>query len=69
MDWVNNLYGKKFVNLRNAIWEKGFQSGKVEDEYKLTPEIVAWMDKAISAITPIKSETYFHKLGKRPMPY
>jgi len=47
MDWVNRLYGKKYVKLRKAMWEKGFKGGHVD--YGLSSEGVAWLDKAISA--------------------
>jgi len=49
MDWVNSLYGKEYTELRNAIWEKGFQGGHVGAEHNLSPEAIAWLDKAIDA--------------------
>jgi hypothetical protein len=49
MDWVNNLYGKEYITLRNAIWEKGFKGGYVAEEHGLSPASVAWLDKAIDA--------------------
>ncbi|HVE44885.1 MAG TPA: MerR family transcriptional regulator [Gammaproteobacteria bacterium] len=49
MDWVNNLYGKKYVGLRNAIWEKGFKGGYAADEHGLSPRGVTWLDAAIDA--------------------
>ncbi|HLB42328.1 MAG TPA: MerR family transcriptional regulator [Gammaproteobacteria bacterium] len=49
MDWVNNLYGKKYAGLRNAIWEKGFKGGHAADKHGLSPASVAWLDKAIDA--------------------
>ncbi len=49
MNWVNRVYGAKYLNLRNAMWEKGFKMGKVEHEDTLTPESFAWLDKAIDA--------------------
>lgn len=49
MDWVNKVYGKKYVGLRNAIWVKGFKKGAVDDKGALSPETFDWMDKAITA--------------------
>jgi len=49
MDWVNNLYGKKHVALRFAIWEKGLKHGHGSDEHGLSPACAAWLDKAIYA--------------------
>lgn len=44
MDWVNELYGKEHATLRKSIWDKGFKGGHTD----LPPEVVAWLDKAIS---------------------
>jgi len=49
MDMVNKLYGKEHAALRRKIWEKGFKENKMDDEHGLTPEIVAWLDRAIDA--------------------
>ncbi len=49
MDWVNSLYGKEYTTLRTAIWEKGFKGGHVGAEHNLSPEAIAWLDKAIDA--------------------
>ncbi|MBS0289817.1 MAG: MerR family transcriptional regulator [Proteobacteria bacterium] len=49
MDWLNQVYGKKYAHLRTKKFEKGFAQGKGLDEVGLTPEIVSWMDKAIDA--------------------
>lgn len=49
MDLVNTLYGKKHITLRNAIWEKGFKSGQMDEEHALPKEVVNWLDKAIDA--------------------
>lgn len=48
MDWVNTYYGKKNVALRNAIWDKGFKQGKIEENI-ISPEGFTWLDNAISA--------------------
>lgn len=49
MDWLNEVYGKKYAHLRTKMLEQGFGEGKGLDEVGLTPEIVAWMDKAIDS--------------------
>jgi DNA-binding transcriptional MerR regulator len=49
MDWVNALYGKEFVRLRTAIWEKGFKQGHAAEEHQLSPRSVEWLDRAIDA--------------------
>lgn len=49
MDWVDNLYSKKHISLRTAIWEKGFKGGHGSQEHGLSPAGVAWLDKAIYA--------------------
>ncbi|KTD65509.1 MerR family transcriptional regulator [Legionella spiritensis] len=56
MEWVNNLYGKKYAHLRTKKFEKGFGEGKGLEQHGLTPDIVAWMDKAMDAY--LKQRTY-----------
>lgn len=46
---INGLYGKKYAHLRTKKWEQGFAKGKGLSEVGLTPETVAWLDKAIDA--------------------
>ena len=49
MQWLNEVYGKKYAHLRTKKFEKGFSEGKGLEEVGLTPEIVSWMDKALDA--------------------
>jgi len=49
MDWVNNLYGKKYAHLRTKKFEKGFGEGKGLEQHGLTPEIISWIEKAMDA--------------------
>lgn len=49
MDWVNSLYGKEYAALRTTIWEKGFLGGHIGAEHNLSPEAIAWLDKAMDA--------------------
>lgn len=49
MDFVNNLYGKKYAHLRTKKFEKGFGEGKGLEEHGLTAEIVSWIEQAMDA--------------------
>ena len=66
MDWVNHLYGKKYAHLRTKKFEKGFGEGKGLQEVGLTPEIVAWMDKAMDAYLRNRIYSILAKVGKSP---
>lgn len=46
MDWVNQFYGKKYAHIRTKLFEQGFGEGIGLQEVGLTPEIVAWIEKA-----------------------
>ena len=46
MDLVNGVYGTENANLKNAMWERGFKKGKMEDHFDLEPKIVEWIDRA-----------------------
>ncbi|OJW51111.1 MAG: MerR family transcriptional regulator [Alphaproteobacteria bacterium 41-28] len=48
MDLVNSWWGKKHAALRTAIWQKGYQEGKMEVDPPLSPQVVDWLDKAIA---------------------
>ena len=48
MTMINKLYGKKYVALLKAIWEKGFKNGH-GSEVGLSLKDVTWLDKAIYA--------------------
>lgn len=64
MDWVNNLYGKKYAHLRTKKFEQGFAEGKGLEQHGLTPEIVAWMDKAMDAYLKQRAYTILDNVGK-----
>ena len=49
MNWVNDIYGKKYAHLRTKKWEQGFGEGKGLDEIGLTPELLAWIEKSVNA--------------------
>lgn len=49
MDWVNHYYGKEHIALRNAIWEKGFKEGQIDQDHVLSQETFTWLDNAITA--------------------
>lgn len=63
MEWVNNLYGKKYVGLRNAIWEKGFKGGHADD-HGLSPKSVTWLDAAIDAYYRDRIYVILNQVGK-----
>ncbi|MFA1385208.1 MerR family transcriptional regulator [Legionella pneumophila] len=64
MDWVNSLYGKKYAHLRTKKFEKGFAEGRGLEEHGLTPEIVAWMDKAMDAYLKQRVYAILDNVGK-----
>lgn len=49
MELVNLMYGKEHAAVRKAIWEKGFKNGQIDQENVVSPQVVAWLDKAIEA--------------------
>ncbi len=49
MQWVNEIYGKKYAHLRTKKFEKGFGEGRGLDEVGLTPEMVSWLDTAMDS--------------------
>jgi DNA-binding transcriptional MerR regulator len=49
MDLVNSWWGKKHATLRTSIWKKGYMEGKMEVEPPLSPQVVSWIDSAVSA--------------------
>ncbi|VVC76603.1 HTH-type transcriptional activator mta [Aquicella siphonis] len=66
MDWVNNLYGKQYIHLRNAIWEKGFMSGHGAEEHGLTPASVAWLDKAVDEYYKSRIYNILNQVNDKP---
>ncbi|MDF1677676.1 MAG: MerR family transcriptional regulator [Legionellaceae bacterium] len=49
MQWVNQFYGKKYAHIRTKLFEKGFGEGIGIEEHGITPEILAWIEKAMDA--------------------
>ncbi len=47
MEFVNRLYGKKYAHLRTKKFENGFGEGKGLEQNGLSPEIIAWVEKAM----------------------
>ena len=62
LDWVNTVYGRNYALLANAIWEKGFKGGNIGEENNLTPEAVAWLDKAMDTYCRNKIYTVLNKI-------
>ena len=63
LDWVNKTYGKKFASLRTSIWEKGFKKGHAKNYHGLSPEGVAWLDKAMDAYCRDRIYTTLNQIG------
>lgn len=66
MTWVNQVYGKKYAHLRTKKFEQGFGEGKGLDEVGLTPEMVVWLDQAMSAYCRDRIQALLAKIGKLP---
>lgn len=63
MDMVDELYGREFAGLRTALWEKGMKQGKDQGEHGLSPELAAWLDKAIEAYWLERVFTILNQVG------
>lgn len=66
MDWVNNLYGKQYAHLRTKKFEKGFGEGKGLLEHGLTPELIAWIEKAVDAYWRQRLHQVLSQAGQVP---
>lgn len=66
MALINALYGKKYAHLRTKIFEQGFGQGKGLEEVGLTPEIVAWLEKATDAYWRKRIYDMLKRVGKEP---
>lgn len=65
MHWLNNLYGSEHVELRNAIWEKGFQQGHGAAEHGLTPQAVKWLDEAFDHYYATRIASVLNQAGMK----
>ncbi|MBL7479436.1 MerR family transcriptional regulator [Legionella bononiensis] len=66
MAWVNGIYGKKYAHLRTKKWEKGFGEGKGLQDIGLTPELMAWVEKATNAYWKNRIFGILEHVGKQP---
>ncbi len=67
MDLVNKLYGKEYVTLRTAIWQKGFKGGHAPADYHgLSPQAVDWLDQAMKAYYYNQIYTILNQAGRKP---
>ncbi len=66
MAWVNHYYGKEHVALRNAIWEKGFKEGQIDQDHVLSQETFAWLDNAITAYYQERILAILNQINKQP---
>lgn len=48
MDMINAMYGEENANLKHKIWNEGFKKGKITGKGHLSPEIIQWLDQAVS---------------------
>ncbi|MCX7115723.1 MAG: MerR family transcriptional regulator [Gammaproteobacteria bacterium] len=63
---VNSIYGKKYAHLRTKKWEKGFGEGKGLDDIGFTPELLAWVEKAVDAYWQDRIYSILEQVGKHP---
>lgn len=66
MEWVNGIYGKKYAHLRTKKWEQGFGEGKGLEDIGLTPELLAWIEKATDAYWRNRIYGILDQVGKTP---
>jgi len=66
MDLVNKWYGKEHATLRTTIWEKGYKEGKMEEEHHLSPQVVAWLDKAVADYYKKRAYDILAQVGTQP---
>jgi DNA-binding transcriptional MerR regulator len=66
MEWINGIYGKKYAHLRTKKWERGFGEGKGLDDIGLTPESMAWLEKALDAYWKNRLYCILEQVGKSP---
>lgn len=65
MIMINELYGKEHLNLRTKIWEEGYKKNQMpEGEHALSPQIVAWLDKAADAYWRQRIYNILSQVGK-----
>ncbi|MDQ2995147.1 MAG: MerR family transcriptional regulator, partial [Pseudomonadota bacterium] len=67
MDWVNRIYGKEYTVLRRAIWEKGFKGGNIGAEHNLSPQAIAWLDKAMYSYCKNRIYTVLNQVEAEPI--
>ncbi len=65
MDIVNAWYGEKHTRVRTVVWEKGFKGGHMDN---ISPEAVAWLDKAISAYYKERISSVLGQVQLQPHP-
>jgi hypothetical protein len=65
MTWVNQVFGGRH-QLKNAVWEKGFKQGQAGKENDLSPQAVAWLDKAIDAYYKKRAFAILDKINTQP---
>lgn len=67
MDLVNLFWGMENTHLRNAVWEKGYKSGKIDkQEHGLSSEAITWLDQAAAAYHGDLLLAVLAQVGKAP---
>lgn len=64
MEWVNTVFPKNYATLRKTLWDKGFKAGHTD----VSPEVVAWLDKAIDEYYRRPIYTILDQVGTLPSP-
>jgi len=64
---AHRVYGKKHGDLKQVVWEKGFLSGHIlEEDNTLSPEIIQWLDQALSAYWLERLCGILNYIGSKP---
>lgn len=66
MAFINGIYGREYAHLRTRKWEKGFGEGKGLEDVGLTPERMAWLEKAMNAYWKKRLFGILEKAGTLP---
>lgn len=68
MEWVNHYYEKRYVKLRNAIWNLKIRTGKQheENEYVIPVEVADWLDQAFTAYYKDRIHRILDQVGSQP---
>jgi DNA-binding transcriptional MerR regulator len=60
------MYGPEHASIKKTIWEKGIKTGKAEKQTGLTPKMVKWLEKAMSAYWKDRLTKILSRIGHDP---